>query len=58
QDTHTLSPTLWLTPNESEAYPMCSMDDNTKNIIVSGIKFELNKWYHIAYTLSELQGRM
>ncbi|RIB28090.1 hypothetical protein C2G38_2028819 [Gigaspora rosea] len=52
------NPALWLTPNYSQPYPVCSVNGNWDKHITAETKIELNKWYHIAYTLSEPQKRM
>ncbi|KAF0562326.1 concanavalin A-like lectin/glucanase [Gigaspora margarita] len=52
------TPALFLSPNDSKPRPYCSVKNNWKHIISAGDNFELNKWYHIAYTLSVPQKRM
>ncbi|CAG8843500.1 10832_t:CDS:2, partial [Gigaspora margarita] len=54
---HARNPALWLSPNNSKPHPICSVNSNwNHHFATSGL--ELNKWYHIAYTLSEPQKRM
>ncbi|CAG8733966.1 31828_t:CDS:2 [Gigaspora margarita] len=54
---HTRNPALWLSPNDLKPHPICSVNNNwNHHFSTSGL--ELNKWYHIAYTLSEPQKRM
>ncbi|RIB01056.1 concanavalin A-like lectin/glucanase domain-containing protein [Gigaspora rosea] len=55
---HACTPALWLSPNDSKPYPDCSVNNNWNHSIAAGNNLELNKWYHIAYTLSEPQNRM
>ncbi|CAG8499967.1 37146_t:CDS:2 [Gigaspora margarita] len=52
------TPALFLSPNDTKPRPYCSVKNNWKHIISAGDNFELNKWYHIAYTLSVPQKRM
>ncbi|CAG8848543.1 5663_t:CDS:2, partial [Racocetra persica] len=49
------TPALWLTPNDSQPYPICSVNSNWDKNVRTETRLELNKWYHIAYTLSEPQ---
>ncbi|CAG8499987.1 37147_t:CDS:2 [Gigaspora margarita] len=52
------TPALFLSPNDSKPLPNCSVNNNWNHNISVGNNIELNKWYHIAYTLSEPQKRM
>ncbi|CAG8500006.1 37148_t:CDS:2 [Gigaspora margarita] len=52
------TPALWLSPNDSKPHPYCSLKHNWAHYISAGNNLELNKWYHITYTLSEPQKRM
>ncbi|CAG8757690.1 7813_t:CDS:2, partial [Racocetra persica] len=49
------TPALWLTPNNSQPCPVCSVNSNWNKNVRAETRIELNKWYHIAYTLSEPQ---
>ncbi|CAI2166099.1 15811_t:CDS:10 [Funneliformis geosporum] len=53
------TPALWLTPKASYAYPRFSITDNFDagtTIVSDGIL--LNRWYHMAYTISDSEKRM
>ncbi|CAG8701490.1 7820_t:CDS:2 [Gigaspora margarita] len=52
------TPAIWLSPNDSKLYAYCSLKNNWNYNVSAGNNLELNKWYHIAYTLSEPQKRM
>ncbi|RIB01978.1 hypothetical protein C2G38_929677 [Gigaspora rosea] len=52
---HARTPALWLSPNDSRPHYNCSVNSNWNYSIMTGNRLELNKWYHIAYTLSEPQ---
>ncbi|CAG8734155.1 45701_t:CDS:2, partial [Gigaspora margarita] len=52
------TPALWLSPNDSKPHLNCSVNNNWNLLISAGNSLELNKWYHIAYTLSEPQQHM
>ncbi|RIB01979.1 concanavalin A-like lectin/glucanase domain-containing protein [Gigaspora rosea] len=52
------TPALLLSQNDSKPHPYCSVKSNWSHYISAGNNLELNKWYHIAYTLSEPQKRM
>ncbi|CAG8701476.1 7819_t:CDS:2 [Gigaspora margarita] len=55
---HARTPAFWLSPNDSKPHHNCSLKSNWNYNISAGNNLELNKWYHIAYTLSEPQKRM
>ncbi|CAG8722924.1 19512_t:CDS:2, partial [Gigaspora margarita] len=55
---HARTPALWFSPNDSKLHPNCSVNNKLNYYISAGNSLELNKWYHIAYTLSEPQKRM
>ncbi|CAG8759997.1 31356_t:CDS:2, partial [Gigaspora margarita] len=55
---HARTPALWLSPDDSKLYTNCSVYNKWNHYIPAGNNLELNKWYHIAYTLSEPQKRM
>ncbi|CAG8766839.1 19627_t:CDS:2, partial [Gigaspora rosea] len=57
-DQHDRTPALWLSPNDSKPHPNCSVNNKWNHYISAGNSLKLNKWYHIAYTLSEPQKRM
>ncbi|CAG8500310.1 19673_t:CDS:2 [Dentiscutata erythropus] len=54
----TRTPALWLTPNNSQPCFICSVNNDWNYYGHIKTSLELNKWYHIAYTLSEPQKRM
>ncbi|CAG8705905.1 546_t:CDS:1, partial [Dentiscutata erythropus] len=55
----TRTPGLWLTTTiNSQLCFTCSVNNNWNYNGQIGTSLELNKWYHIAYTLSESQKRM
>ncbi|CAG8500291.1 19672_t:CDS:2, partial [Dentiscutata erythropus] len=54
----TRTPALWLTPNNSQPCFICSVNNNWNYYGHIETSFELNRWCHIAYTLSEPQKRM
>ncbi|CAG8794071.1 23640_t:CDS:2, partial [Dentiscutata erythropus] len=54
-----ITPSLWLKPSNSTPIPAVSITGYGKNrFIVNDYELLLNRWYHIAYTLSEPQKRM
>ncbi|KAF0562325.1 concanavalin A-like lectin/glucanase [Gigaspora margarita] len=55
---HARTPALWLSPNDSKPHHNCLVNNNWNHNISAGNNLELNKWYHIAYTLSVPQKRM
>ncbi|RIB25917.1 concanavalin A-like lectin/glucanase domain-containing protein [Gigaspora rosea] len=55
---HACTPAFWLSPNDSKPHSYCSVKHNWIHYVSAGNNLELNKWYHIAYTLSEPQKRM
>ncbi|CAG8741533.1 7780_t:CDS:2, partial [Acaulospora morrowiae] len=57
-DNNTRTPSIWLCPNTSEPTARFSTNDNYNNGLTIPIGLKLNKWYHIAYTLSEPLKRM
>ncbi|CAG8701450.1 14870_t:CDS:2, partial [Acaulospora morrowiae] len=57
-DNKTRTPSIWLCPNTTKPFPRFSTNDNNDNGLTIPIELELNKWYHIAYTLSEPLKRM
>ncbi|CAG8669761.1 17075_t:CDS:2 [Acaulospora morrowiae] len=54
----TRTPSIWLSPNTSEPRVRFSTNDNFNCGLTIPIGLELNKWYHIGYTLSETLKRM
>ncbi|KAF0562328.1 concanavalin A-like lectin/glucanase [Gigaspora margarita] len=58
ENEHARTPALWFSPNDSKLHPNCSVNNKLNYYISAGNSLELNKWYHIAYTLSEPQKRM
>ncbi|CAG8525035.1 28384_t:CDS:2 [Dentiscutata erythropus] len=53
------TPSLWLTPTDSTPNPTLSITGYIdQGFIVKDYAFLLNRWYHIAYTLSEPEKRM
>ncbi|CAG8701873.1 25367_t:CDS:2, partial [Gigaspora rosea] len=53
------TPALWLKPNDSVPCPRFSTTGSADvGFVMSGYGFLLNRWYHIAYTLSNPDKRM
>ncbi|CAB4423285.1 unnamed protein product [Rhizophagus irregularis] len=53
------TPSLWLTKNKSTLFPRFTGNwDHNVGINSLGNGFSLNKWYHIAYTLSDPEKRL
>jgi len=53
------TPALWLTPNTSVPHPRFSITSiNNYGIDVYGFGLLPNRWYHLAYTLSDPEKRM
>ncbi|CAG8812993.1 22528_t:CDS:2, partial [Gigaspora rosea] len=56
------TPVLWLKPNDSTPSPRFAITGNNGNnnigFDMNGYGFLLNQWYHIAYTLSNIDKRM
>ncbi|CAJ0837040.1 3826_t:CDS:2, partial [Entrophospora sp. SA101] len=54
------TPSLWLTPENSALYPRYTTNIEMSRGIdgILGNEILLNRWYHIAYTLSNLEKRM
>ncbi len=52
------TPSLWLSPNTSFPYPRFSINDNFNFGIDGSFGLLLNRWYHLAYTLSDSEKRM
>ncbi|CAG8803394.1 14705_t:CDS:2, partial [Dentiscutata erythropus] len=51
----TRTPAFFLSPNNSQPHFTCSVNNNWNYYGQTGPNLELNRWYHIAYTLSEPQ---
>ncbi|KAF0562327.1 concanavalin A-like lectin/glucanase [Gigaspora margarita] len=52
------TPAIWLSPKDSKPHLYCSLKSSWSYYISAKNNLELNKWYHITYTLSEPQKRM
>ncbi|CAG8547603.1 8348_t:CDS:2 [Ambispora leptoticha] len=53
------TPALWLTPKNSAPHPRFSVTNNWNEGINSvGSGLSLNRWYHLAYTLSDSEKRL
>ncbi|GES86027.1 glycosyltransferase family 39 protein [Rhizophagus clarus] len=53
------TPSLWLTPSKSALHARFSLDDNLNAGLYSvGNGLLLNRWYHLAYTLSDTEKRL
>jgi hypothetical protein len=53
------TPSLWLTPSKSAPHPRFSLNNDLNAGIDSvGNGLLLNRWYHLAYTLSETKKRL
>ncbi|CAG8556941.1 18237_t:CDS:2 [Acaulospora morrowiae] len=53
------TPSIWIWPNTAKLHPRFTTNDcHDCGIDEISIELELNKWYHIGYTLSEPLKRM
>ncbi|CAG8486373.1 16620_t:CDS:2 [Acaulospora morrowiae] len=58
-DNTTRTPSIWIWPNTTKLHPRFSTNDEWNiGIEEISIGLELNKWYHLGYTLSEPRKRM